>query len=314
MPPIQDEDLTPDELEYRASAGKSAEPPAEAPAPSPAAAAAEDDDTAGAAAGAGAAAEAPAPALAEGAKKEGEGELDADALASVAGDDGAPDPVAYEVPATDFKAERQKIKDAEADIDKRWVDGALTDEERLAKLAEQRDLRDDLVRQETRAETITELNRQNAQRGQVATLRSIAEASQKAGEVDYSVEKNALAFNQMLGAVMADGDNAGKSFADLAQLAHEALCATRGVKRQAAAAPAPAAAPAAAAPTPAPKPQIPQTLHGMPVAGAVPVGNDFLSTLNAADDPDAAEAALAALPKAQRDALIRATVPSQRRH
>ena len=314
MPPIKDDDLTPDEREYLASGGKSSDPPAGAPAPAPAAASGDADDEA-AAAPAPAPAEAPAPAPAAEGKKEGEGdELDADALASVAGEDAAPEPVAYEVQAVDFKAERQKIKDAEADIDKRWVDGALTDEERNAKLAEQRELRDDLVRQETRAETITEINRQNAERTQVATLKAIATASQKAGEVDYSVDKNAAAFNKMLQAVMADVDNAGKPFADLAQLAHEALCATRGVKRGAAPAPVPAPAPAAAAPTPAPKPQIPQTLQGMPVAGTPPVGNEFLATLAAADDPDAPEAALAALPKAQREALIRGTVQSQRRH
>jgi DNA-directed RNA polymerase specialized sigma24 family protein len=48
----------------------------------------------------------------------------------------------------------------------------------------------------------------------------------------------------------------------------------------------------------------------MPVAGTTPLANEFLTSLAASDDPDAAEAALAALPAQQREALMRSTVSS----
>jgi hypothetical protein len=246
----------------------------------------------------------------------GEAELDAEALAAVA-NDATPAPTTYEVPDLEaLKTERASLAAKTSDIDKRWTDGSLTDDERAAELAKISERADELLRQVTRAETIAELNRQNQAREQGAVLTSIAQASAKAGLIDYSDAKNGVAFDGMLRAVSADPSNEGKTFAEIAQMAHDALCAVRGLKAAAPAptpAPAPATSKAAPAPAKDPREGLPTTLHGMPAAGAPPVGNDFLTSLAASDDPDAAEAALEALPKAQRAALLRQTVNTGQR-
>jgi hypothetical protein len=85
------------------------------------------------------------------AAREGEEEIDAEALASVAGEDEDDDVQPFEVPDVDFKAERKKIDELEADIEAKWTDGHLTDEEKAAKLAPLREQREGLVRQDDAA-------------------------------------------------------------------------------------------------------------------------------------------------------------------
>lgn len=245
-----------------------------------------------------------------------EGAIDQATLEAVASDDATPARPTYDTPeARDFKAERTALRAQESEIEKKWGDGEITDEERAAQLTDVRDKLDDALREQTRADTIADLNRQSVIQTQQQVLAGISDASRKAGELDYTDSKVATAYDRMLGAVMADPDNGSKSFAELAQLAHDGLCAVRGVKRGAPPPPPPPAAdtPTTAAPGAKPaaaaRPQIPQTLSGMPAAAATPVSNDMATSLAAMDDPDAAEAMLASLSAGQRQQLLRSTMP-----
>jgi len=300
---MEHDDLLPDERELLA--GKT--PAAAAPA--------SDDSDADAAAAAEAAAKDEG---AEGDKpKEGEGakddEIDADALATVADDDAEQRLPTYDVETKDFAAERKTLKDAQHDIEVKWADGKISDEERAAQLVEITDKRDALTRAESKAEALAEINAQNEKAALQDVLTGIAAASKKAGEIDYGDTKAATAYNAMLKAVASDPGNEGKSFPELAQLAHDAMCAVRGVKRAAAPAPPPPKEEVKEEKKPHPREAVPQTLTGMPAAGGNPVGNDFMTSLAASDDPDAAEAALAALPAAQKTALLRSTITAGKR-
>lgn len=214
---------------------------------------------------------------------EGGGEdapLSQESLESIASDE--PDITAFEVEKVDFKAKRADLATKEGEIDEKWTAGQMTDTERNKQLAALRDERDELTRQQTRAETIEDLNRQQLQSYQVRVLRNIASTSKKAGQLDYGDAKVGKAFDGMLQAVAADPDNDGKAFHELAQLAHEALCASRGVKATAAPAAAakPAGTPAAtSAPAARTAPKPPLTLRGLPAASTPHTGGNALDQL-----------------------------------
>jgi hypothetical protein len=254
--------------------------------------------------------ETPADAPAEPAAESGE-----EAAAPVEAKDEVVEPTRPTYDSTgerDFKAERTALRSEEATIERKWSEGELSDEDRATQLNDVRDKLDDVLRAQTRADTIADLNRQAAAQEQQKALSAVAQASAKAGELDYSDQKVAAAFDRMIAAVLSDPDNAGKPFAEIAQMTHAALCATRGVQRQVA---------TNATPPKGDKPSqasmratIPQTLGNMPPAAAAPVGNDALTSLAAMDDPDAAEASLAAMSATQRKALLRSTMPTARRH
>lgn len=304
MPKIQDDDLLPDEralLEQEATGDAPA--PAAAPAPADA-----DVDTAAAPAPA---ADAPAPAPAP--EGEAAAPAPAPAVESEGGEtDAAPQRPTYDTgEARDFDKERGEVRTEKAALHKKWSDGELSDDDYNTQAAALDDKLDALLTEKVQAQTIDNLNRQAAIQSQQQVLAGIMKASKAANELDYTDAKTATAFDKMLGAVMADPENGGKSFAELAQAAHDGLCAVRGVKRAAAAAPAPAAAPTPAQPT---MRNIPATLGGMPSASNVPVSNDAASSIVGMDDPDQAEAALAAMPAAQRSELLRSTIkPNQGR-
>lgn len=331
MPPIDDDDdLTPDEREFlRGSAPAQAPAPAAAaPAPDDVTAAApapdpsEDDDTAAAPAPAAAApadAPAPAPAPDENGNGESDGEGNTPDLQAQAEATEAPQRPTYDAPQPrDFAAERKALRDQQIELDKQWsVGGDVTDEERNTKFYELQDKIDAINAAEAEVRTIDRLNRQAVQQQQETVLNGIAAASSKAGELDYSKEDVAGAFDAMLKAVAADPSNKGKSFAEVAQATHNALCAARGIQRGSPApspAPTPAAPSAAPAAPAAPAPRnVPPTLARMPVAGAVPTGNDAMTTLAAMDDPDEAEAQFERMAPAQREALRRSTISSAQR-
>jgi hypothetical protein len=178
----------------------------------------------------------------------------------------------YESPeARDFDAERKALRQSKADVQKQWSDGELSDEEYSAKTSEVDDKLDTLLTLKVQAETIENLNRQAVIQTQQQALQAISAASKKAGELDYSDAKVATAYDRMLGAVMADPDNGGKAFAELAQLAHDALCTTRGVKRS--------VAQNTDAPKPRDTPKMPTTLRGLPNAASSNTGGDRLEML-----------------------------------
>lgn len=264
---------------------------------------------------------APSDAPADGAVDD-EGAIDQTALEAVASDETAARPTYDKPEARDYETERKTLRASKTDIQKKWSDGELSDEEYAAKTAEVDDQLDALLVAKTEAQTIENLNKQAIIQDQQKVLNAISAASKQANELDYTDEKVATAFDNMLRTVAQDPDNAGKSFAELAQLAHTGLCAVRGIQRGSVTQKTKDGAAGEAKDgektgdkSASMRAAIPQTLGNMPAAAAVPVGNDAITSLAALDDPDAAEAALAAMPAAQRSALLRSTIQNNtRRH
>ena len=203
-----------------------------------------------------------------------ENAIDQAALEAVASEDTPARPTYDSPEARDFDAERKTLRGSKAEVLKQWNDGELSDEEYAAKIGEVDDQLDALLTAKTRAETIQDLNEQAARQTQIQIMSNIATASAKAKELDYSDPKVCAAYDSMLkDAVMKDPENAGKTFDKLAQLAHDALCTTRGVKR---------AAPAAD-PDPKPKretPPIPMTLRGLPNASVANTGGSRIEAIS----------------------------------
>jgi hypothetical protein len=160
--------------------------------------------------------------------------------------------------------------------------------------------------------TLHEANVQQEQARMQAALSTIM-ADGAAKGVDYAGDPALQAlFDTKMRAIATRDDMAGKTAAEIYQATHAEVLRMFG-KGTAAPSPspapaanAPAAAPAAAAP--APKPQIPPTLGQMPNAAPVDIGADLTTTLMGMDDPDQAEAMLARMAPAQRNAALRATV------
>ena len=319
---LPDDDLLPDEraLLEGGTVSPAPAPAADAPAPAPAAASGTDADEEGTTAAPAPApaadpvAAAPAPADEPAPAPDGEGS-DTDLNAE-------PARPTYEAPAArDFSAELKAVRDDQSALTKKWSDGEITDDEYNAQRADLEDKRDSVLTAKVQAETIDTLNRQAKLQSQQQVLASIISASKAAGQIDYSEAKNATAFDKMLAAVSSDPENEGLGFAELAQKTHTALCAVRGISAAAPArspspapAPAPAAGPAAAPAAPSMR-NIPPTLGALPSAGTVPIHNEAATTIAGMDDPDQAEAALAAMPVSQRTELLRSTIrPGHGRH
>lgn len=240
---------------------------------------------------------------------------DADTLADVLAEAQPTDAPRYELPDTASIADQRKaLREQRAALDAKWLGGGLSDAERATQVGEIDDQLDELLKRATRAETLAEVNRQNAINDQARVIDSIRRDGAKAG-IDYKPDGDAAGqFDTALQVLAARKDMAGKPFEDLAREAHRVVLALNG-KLAAAPATPPSAAPAAPAPAaaPAPKParEIPPTLGHMPAAARAPIANDFMSEFAGIDDPDRAEAMLENMPARQREALLRSTVKVQ---
>ena len=221
-------------------------------------------------------------------------------------------PVAYQVPDTDFKAQREALRAEKRALVAKWSEGELTDVEYAEQDDQIGERLSEITAQQTRADTlreITEQNRLQAQRvaaeAENAAMAALAAASKAAGQVDYATDKPAAAqFDALFAAAKLDPANSGLAAAALVQKAHSAVLALRGI----------VTAPKAEAAQPKPKPVIPQTLGNLPTAAAQPVGIDMADQLQAIDDPDVLEAKWAAMPASQRQQMLRATLPRGGRH
>lgn len=241
-------------------------------------------------------------------------EPDAETLADVLAEAQPSDAPRYELPETASIADQRKaLREQRAAIDGKWLGGGLSDAERATQVCEIDDQLDELLKRATRAETLAEVNRQNAINDQVRVIDSIRREGAKAG-IDYKPDGDAAGqFDTALQVLAVRKDMAGKPFEDLAREAHRVVLALNGKLAAAPAPPPSAAAPAAPAPAPAPKParDIPPTLGHMPAAARAPIANDFMSEFAGIDDPDRAEAMLENMPARQREALLRSTVKVQ---
>lgn len=227
----------------------------------------------------------------------------------------------YDVASTDFEAQRAAIKAERREVETKWGAGELSDDERVAALETLQDKADALLIEQTRNATLAEANAQHERRAAeakqlaentaMAALARTEAAALAAGKPGVDYVKDTLAqsqFDMMFSAVKANPQMAGKAPAELVAEAHRAVRALRGLGAEAAAAPAPGPA----APAPRAKPPIPQTLGNMPSAAAQPVGVDLAEQLAAIDDPDVMEARWAQLPAAQRQQMLRASMPARR--
>lgn len=207
-----------------------------------------------------------------------------------------------------MRTERRGLRDKEAEIEKAWSDGTMTDEERGRKLNDLRDRQDELLANISTATALAEASRQNEAHAQQAVLSMIRASAQ--GVIDYGKPAAAGAFDAAMQAVAAVPENAGMSFAELAQKAHAEVLASFGL----AAKPAPAAAPAAA-PKPAAavyaaraaaavdKGDFPPTLSRVPAAAEANVQGDEFSHISALSGIDR-ERAVAKLTPEQLDRYL----------
>ncbi len=164
--------------------------------------------------------------------------------------------------------------------------------------------------------TLHEANVQAEQNRMQAALATIM-ADGAAKGVDYAADPALQAlFDTKMRTLAASDAMQGKGAAEIYQATHAEVLRMFGKAGAPAPSPAPApagtpAAAAPAAPAPAPKPAIPPTLGQMPNAAPVDIGNDLTTTLMGMDDPDQAEAMMARMSPAQRQAALRATVGTQ---
>lgn len=276
----------------------------------------EQDDKAKAGQQAAAPAAAPAPAAQEGqqANEEGEDDGNADAAAAITAQ--PPVPKEFKVEERDFGAELKAVRSERAEVEKQWTDGELTDEQRLQKLEELEERRDSLLIEQTRAQTLADINRQNTAQQQeqikaeedlhiVALIKKdAAEGEKGVGYIsDKSVQED---FDAALAAVKASASHAGKSPAEIVRVAHNMVLAMRGIAPTPSSAPAPAPEPAPAPPAKNQRREVPPSLGGLPDAGrsAGSVSDENWSRFSQLNG-EAAERFLAGLSESEVERLTR---------
>jgi len=200
----------------------------------------------------------------------------------------------------DFKAERAALRGQKDDIEAKWGAGELTDAERAASLSAIDDQIDDLLIAHTRAETLRTANQQAAEQSMTAAVVSVLQSAKKAGTIDYGADqKAAKQFDTMLGMLIADPENAGKTPAELTADAHRSVLALRGIVEK----------PAAATPntpTPPARRDVPRaTLADMPNAAPTGMEDESLMKFSTLEGEDAEEY-LSRLPPREAERLMRA--------
>lgn len=210
----------------------------------------------------------------------------------------------YNVPEGDFDA---KLKDVRAQLRQAhqdWDDGKIEDDVYRKMVDDLEASKDALLVEQTRAQTIAELNEQHKraaiqarQNAEDSAMRALAEKC-KGSAVDYTKDKTATKqFDIAYQGLAVDPDNAELSIPQLVQKAHEAVLAMRGKS--------PAPAQQQQADKPSTRQGVPNTLAGVPPASRPSTGSDpelerFMS-LSGED----AEFYLASLSPAKVEALMR---------
>jgi hypothetical protein len=244
------------------------------------------------------------------------GELDEDDLDLLDEEDGASarevvaQPAKFEVDARDFKAELAQLRTDRAAVEEKWTAGEIDDAARNEQLAKLEEQRDNLLIEQTRAQTLLEINQQNeanalarVQEAENKAIIALIESDAKAGDsslnykTDVSAQKD---FDVALTAIKASATHADKSPAEHVAAAHRMVLSMRGIA---------APAPAQAAPTPPAKPvrrDVPLSLGGLPDAGRAAGGvNDEAYAKFSTLQGEAAERFLAGLSEAEVDRLTK---------
>ena len=238
----------------------------------------------------------------------------ADGEAAAAPQTPAPEAAAtpqYDVPTTDFATKRAEFKTAKSEAFIQWQAGDLDDAAYQGKVSDLDDQMLTLATEQARAETVKQINEQNlrdatekAAKAENEVLGAIAKASKAANLIDYGADTLAAeTFDALFTIAKRTPANAGKSLKDVASEVHDTMLTMRGLKTT--------AAPAAAGDKRAAR-VMPPTLGDMPTAAAQPVGQALSDELDQITDPDVMDARWAALPQAQRTAMLRETMPTKR--
>lgn len=197
---------------------------------------------------------------------------------------------------------KKAIRAEKLELRTKWSSGDMTDEQFAEAEAAVEDKMEALQAEFLTSQALARANQQIQAQKATQTLNAIA-IQAKAQGIDYADEGLAILFDAKMKAVKADQAFAGKHFADIAAEAHKRVASLLGKDK-----PQPTGTKADGT-KPAERVQIPPTLSGLPAAAAMPVGQDLAAQLDAIDDPDQLEARWASLPTAQRNAMLRSTLP-----
>jgi hypothetical protein len=240
----------------------------------------------------------------------GDTNVDAAALEAIANGDDTPalpavaDPLNFNVNAPeDYKTARSTLLAEKADAMAKLMNGEIDAAEYAQIETRVMDGLEDLSAQRIRAETLQELNTQSAAKTQTQVIQQLVAST--AAQVPYATDAKAQRqFDMALQQVAADPDNAGKSFADLANEAHTVVLALRGIAKPKQKTPEELAAEAAAAAA-ARKPDgtPPVTLRSLPAASTANTGGDIIEQLSRLSGQEY-EAAYNKLTPQQKAALL----------
>lgn len=241
--------------------------------------------------------DAPASAEAEAAAPEAEAEADPQAE--------APAPFQFDgsLPA-DYDAQKQALRAEKAELRAKWTSGDLSDDEFAEAEAKWEDKYEALQAEFLTAQALAKANAQIVAQENTKILRNIATEAAKQG-IDYSDEAVAMVYDQKLAQVKNDPAFKDKPFAQVAAEAHARVSKLFGK------ATTPPTDTKADGAKPNERNRIPQTLANMPAAAPSNVGDSMEDDLG--DDPDVAEARWAQMPTAKRQAVLRSTLPANRR-
>jgi hypothetical protein len=201
-------------------------------------------------------------------------------------------PVVYQTPTrADLEKQRDTLLTEKGKAFDEFDEGTITREQYLARV----NAADTSLMDLSAKAALQEANEQTRLAAQDAKLKTIKEAAKKAGVLDYDTDEAAAdEFDAAMVFVAKVPANAKLSFDQLADKAHAAVLAQRGITT---APPPPPPPPLRGAPP------IPLTLGNVPAA-AQPNGtggiNEELSRLNGLDFQER----IGAMPKAQRDAWL----------
>jgi hypothetical protein len=204
----------------------------------------------------------------------------------------------------DYSTQKQALRDEKAELRKQWSNGDLSDEDFAAAEAKWEDKYEALQASYLTAQALATANAQIVAQENTKVLRGIAAEAAKQG-IDYADDSVAMVYDQKLTQVRNDPAFKDKTFAQVATEAHSRVAKLFGK------ATTPPTDTKADGAKPAERTKIPQTLANMPAAAASNPGQDLEDDLG--DDPDIAEARWAQMPTSKRSAVLRSTLPANRR-
>lgn len=199
-------------------------------------------------------------------------------------------------PASEIKAEQDALLKRKAEAFQEYSDGTMT-AEAFAKV--DAEVMQGMLRIGSEM-TLAQASAQTVAATEESAIEAIKQTSKAAGHIDYDADPAAVdQFNAAVDLVAKDPRAAKMSLDEFYGKAHSLVLTMRGISAGGAPSPAPAPAPAPARQDMAP----PTTLRNVPAAATPNTGGGLTEQLSRLSGQEF-EAALAAMPKAQRDAWM----------